>query len=239
MNLPGNFEELLRRAGVWRGRSTPLASGVCTGFTALDDLLPGRGWPASGLTELLSTDGSRGALSLILPAIARLSQSGAWLIWVAPPYVPYAPALAAHDIDLTRLLIVDLPEETAHAEKALEDGRPEPRFGHNPGDQALWAYEQALRFSDCAAALLWVDHLSANHLRRLQVAAESGSTWGVLFRSARYAEHPSAAPCRLQLSTVLPAPTSPCAADTAQTTLEVTLLKARGGKAGQRCQVSV
>ncbi len=214
------LDELLQRACVWRAQSgAPVAAGLSSGYTALDALLPGGGWPRSGLTEILSSDAGIGAIRLVLPALARLSHAGRWIIWVAPPHVPYSPALLGHGLDLTRVLVVDLPEDDVSART-----------------QALWAYEQALRFGDCGAALLWLDALSNLRLRRLQIAAEAGSTWGLVFRPARRANQPSPAPLRLEIETLrdpLPgAVASPAA-------LRVNLRKARGTQTGQHCQLEL
>ena len=214
------LDELLQRACVWRAQSgAPVAAGLSSGYAALDAILPGGGWPRSGLTEILSSDAGIGAIRLVLPALARLSHEGRWIIWVAPPHVPYSPALLGHGLDLTRVLVVDLPEDDVSART-----------------QALWAYEQALRFGDCGAALLWLDTLSNLRLRRLQIAAEAGSTWGLVFRPARRANQPSPAPLRLEIETLrdpLPgAVASPAA-------LRVNLRKTRGAQTGQHCQLEL
>lgn len=199
----------MRRAGLWRAGELSAEAGLPTGHAALDALLPGRGWPRVGLTELLAPAVGIGALRLVLPALATLAGGGAWVVWVAPPFVPYPPALRAQGLDLARVLIVDLPALPA----AGEDG--------------LWVCEQALRFTACGAALMWLDDVEPLWLRRLQLAAEAGRTWGLLFRPERHARQPSAAPCRLLLEPV-PAATEE---------LRVTLLKARGGRHGAHCQL--
>jgi len=208
----------MQRAGLWRAGELPAVAGLATSHAALDGLLPGGGWPRSGLTEILSAEAGIGALRLVLPALARLSGEDCWIIWVSPPHVPYSPALSAHGVDLARMLIVDWPDEPGAAKA-----------------QALWAYEQALRFTDCAAALLWLEHASHLELRRLQLAAESGGTWGIVFRPERYAAQASPAPCRLRLE---PAPGA-VSATGPHSRVQVTLLKARGGQPGARCVVQL
>lgn len=211
------LDELLQRACVWRaGADTPLVrAGLASGFSALDDILPGGGWPRSGLTEILSAVTGIGALRLVLPALARLSREGRWIIWVAPPHVPYSPALHGYGLDLTRVLVVDLPEDEASTRV-----------------QTLWAYEQALRFGDCGAALLWQDTISNLRLRRLQIAAETSSTWGLVFRPARCADQPSPAPLRLEIEALPGALAS-------ASSLRVSLRKARGAQAGLQCQLEL
>ena len=38
--------------------------------------------------------GPIGELQLVIPALAALSRER-WILWLSPPYIPYAPALAA------------------------------------------------------------------------------------------------------------------------------------------------
>ncbi len=211
------LDELLQRACVWRaGAGTPpVRAGLASGFSPLDNILPGGGWPRSGLTEILSAATGIGALRLVLPALAKLSREGRWIIWVAPPYVPYSPALHSYGLDLTRVLVVDLPEDEASART-----------------QTLWAYEQALRFDDCGAALLWQDRISNLRLRRLQSAAQTSSTWGLVFRPASCVSQPSPAPLRLEIE-ALPGVLA------SASLLRVSVRKARGAQAGLQCQLEL
>jgi cell division inhibitor SulA/protein ImuA len=159
------LEAVLNHPAVWRGGSCarvaiPRAS---TGFPELDAVLPGGGWPAAALTEIYASCPGLGEMQIVMPAAARLTQAGRWATLIAPPYIPYAPALAAHGLKLSRLLVV-------RAEKTEE------RF---------WACEQALRYPDCGAVLAWIDQASERALKRLQLAAEGGNAIALLFRSAR------------------------------------------------------
>jgi hypothetical protein len=188
-----SLEALLQRADIWRGDSTPAVSGLPTGFPELDERLAGGGWPAGALTEILIPRHGMGEVSLLLPALARLSRGDRWLAFIAPPYIPYAPALAAAGIDLARLLLV------------------EPRTRE---DEA-WATEQALR-AGSAAVLAWPRGIQGKMLRRLQLAAEAGGAWGVLFRSLQCASEPSPAALRLGL-------------EAATCGVRASILKRRGG----------
>jgi hypothetical protein len=213
-----NLEDLMRRADVWRAGEIPPASGFSTGFETLDCALPGGGWPRSGLTEILSATPGIGALRLVLPTLARLSHGGHWIIWVCPPHIPYSPALSQYGMDLAQVLIVDLPEQV-----------------NSSKDQTLWAYEQALRFPDCGAALLWTEDAADLRFRRLQLAAEAGRTWGIVFRPERFRTYPSPAPLRLALSTCRETE----AAAERRDALQVTIIKARGGQGGTRCRIEL
>ena len=172
------LEPLLRRPDLWRGGDLAAAArSLPTGFAALDEQLPGGGWPRGALTEILATRAGIGALRLLMPALAALSREARWLAWVAPPYVPYAPALAAAGVDVSRILLV-------HPD-ARRDG--------------LWALEQSLRSGTCGAVLAWLMIDEAHVMRRLQLAAEAGDCAGFLFRPAGVARHASPAALRLLL----------------------------------------
>jgi hypothetical protein len=177
------FDELLRHPHLWRAREAQTSAEACglpSGHAALDRCLPGRGWPAHGLIEILTDRYGIGELSLLMPALAFLSRkdedeaNAGWLAWVSPPYQPYAPALAACGVDVERVLVV----------------RAAP---------ASWAMEQALRSGACRAVLGWATPHRSHDLRRLQLAAEQSRCFAVLFRSAGEAESSSPAVLRIGL----------------------------------------
>lgn len=201
-----DLKALLRRQDIWRCSEIAKPAGACipSGFAQLDEHLPGGGWPLGALTEVLLPQEGIGELRLFMPALARLSNQGQWLAWIAPPYIPYAPALAAWGIDLSRTLLV------------------------RPSSQAdqLWAVEQTLRAGICGAVLAWPDKSSTgpgckrnDHTvqRRLQLAAEAGQCLGLLFGNAEQAQHPSPAAMRLRLERVPEG-------------IAVEILKRRGGR---------
>ncbi len=173
-----NLEGLLRgRQDIWRGRQGAAGHSVPSGFPELDALLPGGGWPRGALVELLGEGATAGRISLLLPALARLSRGKRWIAWVAPPHLPYAPALVAAGIDLSRVLLVS------------------PRAGAD----GLWALEQALRSGTCSAVLAWPMAGDRARLRRLQLAAEAGDCLGFLFCPDHLRQQPSSARLRLQV----------------------------------------
>lgn len=170
---------VLAHPAIWRGddcAAEPAA--VPTGFAPLDAVLPGGGWPRAAMTEVLLACEGIGELRLTLPGLARRQAAGDDVVWIAPPHLPYAPALAAAGLDLARLVIV----------------RPA-----SPAD-ALWACEQALRAPECGAAFLWLQGaLDDRVARRLQVAAREGGSWGVLWRRPGQHGVAGVAPLRLRL----------------------------------------
>jgi cell division inhibitor SulA/protein ImuA len=178
--MPNLAVELERHPGIWRGsqlaRGCP---GIATGFAALDAELPGGGWPCAALTEILPQHEGIGELRILGPALAQLASRGKCIAWIAPPYLPYAPALSAAGIDLARVLIV----------KTANDG------------DSLWAAEQALRSAACGGVLVWPRAIRFPQLRRLQLAAEGGRCLAVLFRPTQAAHEPSPAVLRIALAT--------------------------------------
>ena len=161
------------------GAAGRTAAGIRTGFAALDAVFFGGGWPRAGLTELLCPMPGIGELGLILPALATLSKDEArWIAWIEPPFVPYAPALAAAGVDLAKVLLIA------------------------PGTRAetLWALEQALIAGACGAVLGWPSRIDMVATRRLLLAARQGGAWGCLFRPIAAAREASAAELRLRLS---------------------------------------
>jgi hypothetical protein len=170
--------EILERHPVWRGGGLAQAlEALPTGFADLDAELPGTGWPREGLTELLSDETGIGELQLVLPALAALTRAGRRCVWVAPPYVPYAPALAASGVDLANLLMVKASSRR----------------------DALWACEQALRSGSCHALAAWLAKPRYAELQRLAVAAESSHAAAFLFRPLAVASESSPACLRLAL----------------------------------------
>jgi cell division inhibitor SulA len=172
------LEQILQQHPVWRGG--PLSPGFAalpTGFDALDRELPGGGWPTGALTELLAPRAGIGELQLLVPALSALSWAGKRIVWVAPPHLPYAPALAAAGIDLAQIALVRTP------------GRHE----------ALWATEQVLRAGYCHALLAWFPAARYDELRRLALAAEASRAWVALFRPPEALHAASPAPLRVSL----------------------------------------
>ena len=177
MSIP--LHALLEHANLWRGeecaRTVPA---LPSGFSALDACLPGGGWPKAALTELFLPIEGIGEFALLMPVCARLTQAGRWVIFVAPPHIPYAPALADAGLDLARLLLI---KAESHKDK-------------------LWALEQSLKSKHCGAAFAWPKQLDDRSLRRLQLACEQGEASGFLFMPEAAAINPSTAALRLRLA---------------------------------------
>ncbi|MCO1334399.1 translesion DNA synthesis-associated protein ImuA [Microbulbifer sp. OS29] len=175
------LEQLLNRADIWQAANEPRrqCSAIASGYPGLDALLTGHGWPRGATTELLLNQTGIGEFTLLLPALAELTQHQQTVILINPPHIPYAPALANSGIRLENLLILH------------------PR---GPKDR-LWAIEQSLQSGSCGALLSWQDRQIPNHkdLRRLQVAARTGDCLHFHFRPQSESTNPSPASLRLKL----------------------------------------
>ena len=164
-------------ACVWRAHELGGTgqAGHPSGFASLDAQLPGSGWPSGMLTELISREPGTGELRLLVPLLRQLSQAQRLIILLAPPHIPYAPALQSHGIDINRLLIVQAP---------------------NAADR-LWAVEKSLKSGSFGCLLAWLpqERTRPEHLRRLQLAAQAAQGPVFLFRplAAQFEAFPRAA----------------------------------------------
>ena len=205
---------------IWRGKGASVARAVIpTGFGELDSHLPGGGWPLGAITEIFVDGYGIGELGLLMPALAALTKedsakSPKWVAWISPPFVPYAPALQQHGLNIDRLLMIH------------------PTSGHNG---RLWAIEQVVRSGSSAGVLAWVAMTEAGRdargratqgavaedviLRRLQLAAEDQGCWVLLFRPASASRQRSPAALRIRLSQT-------------QAATRVEIFKCRGGRPG-------
>ena len=99
-------------------------------------------WLKAGEEVIVRIEGI-GELRILGSALAALSKQSRMLAWIAPPYLPYAPALAALGIDLKHILIVRT---------------------HSPRE-TLWATEQALRSQACGLIRHIAWHARTRHLK--------------------------------------------------------------------------
>ncbi len=173
-------EELLQNnPAIWRMGDLQryAASGIATGYPSLDRILPESGWPKNALVEIVTPQWGIGELKLLLPLMKSVTAQKRYLLWVAPPYIPYAPALAEAGVDMDYVIVIK-------PEIACKD--------------ALWSMEKALQSQACGLVLAWLNWLPNGVVRRLQLAAETGNSLGVLFRQFNHKHSPAA--LRLQLN---------------------------------------
>lgn len=193
----------LVHADIWLADTlaAPLAAVVATGDAALDAQLPGGGWPVGALTEILQPAGVHAEWRLLLPALVQ-SGSGA-VVLVAPPHVPFGPALAGRGLPVGRLLWVQT----------------------SVWAQSLWAAEQALRCAGVDAVLVWLSQVRPPQLRRLQIAAAEFSKLLFVMRPAATLHESSPAALRLCIE---PAPNPEIGQQRPTDQWQVRVIKRRG-----------
>ena len=191
--------------GLWRGHDLAQdRPGIATGFASLDRELPGGGWPAGALTELLHAQTGCGEMRLLFPALGSLARAGSPIFLLEPPWTPYAPAFADGGIPPARLIVV-------RPRRAVD---------------ALWACEQILKGLSDGALIAWPRHLRTQDARRLQLAVEGKPVLAVLMRSFAVAADITPAALRIALEAGKHA-AHPCGSTAESLTLRI--LKRRGG----------
>lgn len=161
-----------------------------TGIAPLDSLLPGGGLCRGMLVEWLpAMDEGGSGVSLLALLTARAAQSNSEsgarnselsevVVVIDRHGMFYPPAAAAWGLPLASMILV----------------RPS-----HVRDEA-WALDHALRSPAVAAVLAWPNRLDGRAFRRLQLAAESSGTIGVLVRPAPARKEPTWADVRLRVT---------------------------------------
>ena len=171
---------LSRRSDVWQGQYPHAAGGafIATGYPELDRLLPGSGWPVGSLVELRMSAWGSGEVRLLLPLLRRTGSRGQQVAWLAPPHMPYPPALLREGLDISRMLCI----------------RPRDRR------DVLWSMEKLLRCDEVGVVLAW-QGVNFAQARRLKLAASEGNSIGFLFRHEKSCQMDALPiPLRLRLS---------------------------------------
>ena len=195
---------------VWRGAGGRSARAILpSGFPALDSCLPGGGWPRGAIIEIFVSRYGIGELTVLVPALAALTrpipgEAPKWVAWIAPPFIPYPPALTQRGVRIERLLMI-------HPSAARKD--------------RLWAIEQVVRSGSSVGVLAWLAEADDVVLRRLQLATEERGCWTVLFRPIEALRARSPAALRIRVSELR----RPPGAEFPQG-LRVEIVKCRGGR---------
>ena len=178
-------ELVQRHPGLWLGSGAQqLDSRIKTeasGWSELDRVLPGGGWPIGAVTELYCPVEGIGEFSLLLPLIVRLTAAGKRVVLVSPPHVPYSQALGERGVKLDKLVLLS------------------PQSARD----TLWAAEQTLRCTAVGLVVAWPQRAGDRELRRLALAAETAGSTAIVYRPAREARQFSPAALRIL---VQPAP---------------------------------
>lgn len=171
--MHAELQQLIERGSLWKGNARPGSAGeqadvyVSSGQRVLDQALGG-GWLCGRVHELQCAHLFSGELSLLAPCIAKAAALARPVFWLAPPAIPYAPALQG--------MLVQ------QASSVIEKGSSNRAAQHiviNPANaaDALWAAETILHSGQVAVLLLWAEQLSATAVRRLHLAAAESDAW--------------------------------------------------------------
>jgi hypothetical protein len=184
--MPISLSQVIDQGQVWQARTQqnerPSLTVLDSGFAVVNEHLPGGGWAAGQVCEIYAQPG-QGELSLILPALATLSEQPRWILWVAGPQfqqqllLPQPAALLAAGIDIRRILLVHPKDE----------------------EQALWCMEEGLKSGHCSAVLGWPARLNKPHIRRLQLAASQHQSYCWLWPQCAFDSSGSPAAIRLSV----------------------------------------
>ena len=161
------------------------AAGIGTGYSALDAYLPWRGWPPGAMTEIMTDTVGCGELSLLSPAMARLSHEKRPILCIGVPHKLFSPALRQAGIDVNRISQIN-PAPTVK------------QFADN-----LWSTEQALKTGLPGMVVLWSPpraNTGIESLRRLHMACIGRDTLLIHFRTMSCVAQPSPAWLRLSYS---------------------------------------
>ncbi|MES1954708.1 translesion DNA synthesis-associated protein ImuA [Salinisphaera hydrothermalis] len=173
------LEARWQRFGVHRANRAAALRTWSTGWSRLDALLPGGGYPLTGVTEFLIESAGQGELSLLLaglkPQLERRPEHR--LVFVEPPHRLNAPALDCAGIDHARVPVIRC-RDTA---------------------ERVWSIEQLAAAGGFVAFVIWDDHLDTPQLRRLQLASEKAGCPVFAYRDLACARHRSPAALRLAL----------------------------------------
>lgn len=199
------------RALETEGRQQQSQPSISTGCRALDRHLPCNGYEAGTVVEYLRSAPACGASYLAFTAAATAQKlSGGFIVVINSHDARrsvYPPTLAAHGIDLDKVVFV----------------RPET------SRDAIWAADQSLRNAGVAAVVAELERVDEIAARRLQLAAESASSLGILLRSSAARRRPSWAEVQWL---VTPAAKTERQEVTAHRKIHVQLVRNRGGKTG-------
>ena len=164
-------------AALWHGHELGASTHavVPSGFEALDQKLPGGGWPCQALTELLQAQPSVLEWRLLAPALREITSRRQTVVVVAPPMRPHMPGLLQLGLDERQFIWIDA-QTPAHR---------------------LWSVEQMLKANACGALVAWLDQVRPEQVRRLQVCAQRFEGVAVLCRPERARHEASAASLRV------------------------------------------
>jgi protein ImuA len=167
-------------AALWHGHEvgTLTTSVVSSGFSSLDQELPGGGWPCQSLTELLQAQPAVLEWRVLVPALRTVTAMKQTVVVVSPPLPPHMPGLQQLGLDERQFIWIDA-RTPAHK---------------------LWSVEQLLKANACGALVAWLDQVRPTQIRMLQLCAKRFEGVAFICRPEVARHEASAAPLRVHAS---------------------------------------
>ena len=229
---PLSIEQLQQRIrSLEKGKRIHETEVVSTGCTAFDRMLPEKGLARGTIIEWLSTGQGSGAKTLAMLAARQASaayaisesmqtideQAPQGAVVIVDPYHQfYPPAFKAIGIDLKNTIVL----------------RPQSRADRD------WAIQQCLACPSVAAVVATVDHLDELAFRRFQLSAEESGCIGLFHRPASVYGKPSWSEIQIAVRSQ-PTSAGPAKLFRPQRSLQIELLRCRGGVAGAKLNLEI
>ena len=167
---------------LWRASqlARPVGKVVPSLIEALDQELPGRGWAAGSVAELIVKQPGIGELSIVRGALRAVADRGRPIWLVGCPFAPNGVELSRDGLaEHVRWVKTETPLDTQ------------------------WACETILRSNALGAVIAWLPRARSENIRRLQGLAAATEALVFAVRTPAAANDSSAAPLRLSIE---PAP---------------------------------
>lgn len=165
---------------VWRGDElgSHVVDTVPSGWPALDQELPGSGWPRRSMTEVLTAQPSVLEWRILSPGLKPIVDEGGQVVVVGPPRHPHLPGLLHMGLSDKQFIWIQ---------------------ADSPAER-LWTTEQLIKSNSVGAIISWLPKVRPEQLRRLQVCAQSCEAPVFLCRPESAQYESSAAPLRVHAS---------------------------------------
>lgn len=204
VQLLDSLRRRMERLDGVRGRDE---ESISTGCSHLDKLFPRGGLLRGTLVEWLEEDSGSGAGMLALMVARQCSEGRAFVIMDRARRF-YPPSVAPWGMALQNLLVLRPRSES----------------------EELWALEQVLHSPSVGAVWAPLGRIDVLEFRRLQLAAESGRTVGMLVRPAEVRGEPSWAEAQFLVRP---------RASPAGWRLHVEVTRSRGGTSGRSVELEI
>ncbi len=204
---------------------------VSAGCTAIDALLPDKGYARGTLIEWVAdsrskkSSGGCGADYLSMLVAVNACADGGALVIADRQRQFYPQAAAAVGVDLGSVVVVRPPVGVSVHDRRYDD-------------EFYWAIDQALGCSAVGAVWASLDHVGERWFRRFQLSAEASGTMGLFVRPASATDQPSWAEVRWQVRSNKQEANGRSHGAAVQN-VDLTLARCRGGRSGRTVELQI